>query len=66
MSHIKKIRQSIKPNRDASMNARRHFIQTAGLAGGAVAFAAVNRVALAAIPEPVMQTTPKTMPPLTP
>jgi FtsP/CotA-like multicopper oxidase with cupredoxin domain len=48
------------------MNARRNFMQTAGLAGGAVALAAVNRVALAAIPEPVMQTTPKTMPPLTP
>ena len=66
MSHIKKLSQSIKPKRDISMNARRHFMQTAGLAGGAVALAAVNRVALAAIPEPVMQTTPKTMPPLTP
>jgi FtsP/CotA-like multicopper oxidase with cupredoxin domain len=43
------------------MNTRRSF-----LAGGALAAAAVSKVALAALPEPVTQTRPDTMPPLQP
>ena len=48
------------------MTTRRAFLQAAGLAGGAVAATLVNRVALAALPEPVVQTEPATMPPLSP
>ncbi len=48
------------------MNSRREFLKAAGLAGGAVAVAAVSRVAMAALPEPVFQTSPDTMPPLVP
>ncbi len=48
------------------MNSRRQFFKAAGLAGGAVAAAAVSRVALAALPEPVLQTSPDTMAPLVP
>ena len=43
---------------------RRHFL--AGAAGSALAAASVSRVAMAALPEPVVQTTPNTMPPLVP
>lgn len=48
------------------MTTRRAFLKAAGLAGGAVAVAMVNRVALAALPEPVVQTQAETMPPLFP
>lgn len=48
------------------MTTRRDFLKAAGLAGGAVAVAMVNRVALAALPEPVVQTQTETMPPLFP
>jgi FtsP/CotA-like multicopper oxidase with cupredoxin domain len=48
------------------MTTRRDFLKAAGLAGGAVAVAMVNRVALAALPEPVVQTHTETMPPLFP
>jgi len=48
------------------MTTRRAFLKAAGLAGGAVAAAMVNRVALAALPDPVMQTEAATMPPLIP
>ena len=48
------------------MNARRDFFKTAGLAGGALAAAAVSRVALAALPEAVSQSSAQTMPPLLP
>ena len=48
------------------MTTRRAFLKAAGLAGGAVAAALVNRVALAALPEPVVQTDAGTMPPLIP
>ena len=47
------------------MNSRRDFLRTAGIAS-AVATAAVSRVAMAALPEPVIQTKPNTMPPLMP
>ena len=47
------------------MNSRRHFLKTAGIAS-TVATAAVSRVAMAALPEPVIQTKPTTMPPLVP
>lgn len=36
------------------------------MAGGTVAVASVSRVAMAALPEPVTQTSADTMPPLTP
>ena len=48
------------------MTSRRSFFKYAGLAGGAVAASAVSRVAMAALPEPVIQTAPQTMPPLVP
>jgi len=46
------------------MSSRRLFL--AGAAGAAVNVAAVNKVAMAALPEPVIQTKPDTMPPLQP
>jgi FtsP/CotA-like multicopper oxidase with cupredoxin domain len=48
------------------MNSRRQFFKAAGIAGGAVAAAAVSRMAMAALPEPVIQTSPQTMAPLVP
>ena len=48
------------------MNHRRLFLKQVGLAGGAVAAASVSTVALAALPEPVIQTEATTMPPLVP
>ncbi len=45
---------------------RRNFLLGVGTAGAAVAAASVSRVAMAALPEPVMQTKPDTMPPLMP
>jgi manganese oxidase len=48
------------------MNNRRNFLAGAGAITGAVAAAAVSRVAMAALPEPVLQARPDTMPPLVP
>jgi FtsP/CotA-like multicopper oxidase with cupredoxin domain len=48
------------------MSSRRAFFKYAGLAGGAVAACAVSRVAMAALPEAVIQTRPDTMAPLLP
>jgi FtsP/CotA-like multicopper oxidase with cupredoxin domain len=48
------------------MTNRRNFLGGAGALTGAVAAAGVSRVALAALPEPVLQTTPETRPPLRP
>jgi manganese oxidase len=48
------------------MNHRRDFLKLAGIAGGAVAATAVSKVAMAALPEPVIQTSANTMPPLVP
>ena len=48
------------------MSSRRNFLSGVGLAGAAVAATAVSRVAMAALPEPVIQTKPDTMPPLVP
>jgi len=48
------------------MTSRRDFFKFAGIAGGAVAAGAVSRVAMAALPEPVIQTSPNTMAPLIP
>jgi manganese oxidase len=53
----------------SSMLSRRNFFRTsgaAGVAGAAVAATAVNRVAMAALPEPVSQSSPGTQPPLQP
>jgi FtsP/CotA-like multicopper oxidase with cupredoxin domain len=50
---------------DMTTNRRRFLTGTAG-AGMAVAAAAVSKVAMAALPEPVIQTKPDTMPPLVP
>jgi manganese oxidase len=47
------------------MKSRRRFLSLAA-AGGAVAAASVSRVAMAALPEPVIQTKPGTAPPLVP
>lgn len=46
------------------MTNRRNFLL--GSAAGAVAASSVSKVAMAALPEPVLQTTPNTMPPLVP
>jgi len=48
------------------MSSRRDFFKYAGIAGGAVAAAAVGRYALTGIPEVVTQTNANTMPPLMP
>lgn len=53
------------------MTSRRQFFKNAGLAGGAaiataVASASVSRVAMAALPEPMIQTSAETMPPWMP
>ncbi len=48
------------------MNARRDFFKGAGAIGAAVAAGSVSRVAMAALPEPALQTSPDTMPPLAP
>jgi FtsP/CotA-like multicopper oxidase with cupredoxin domain len=45
---------------------QKRFFQVAGIAGGAVAASSVSRVAMAALPEPVIQTSPNTMAPLVP
>jgi manganese oxidase len=47
-------------------SSRRNFLGGAGMIAAAVTAASVSKVALAAIPEPVMQTKPDTMPPLVP
>jgi FtsP/CotA-like multicopper oxidase with cupredoxin domain len=48
------------------MKSRRQFFRYAGVAGMAAAASAVNRAALAALPEPVIETTAATRPPLQP
>ena len=48
------------------MVSRRNFIGGTGAVTAAVSAAAVSKVALAALPEPVMQSKPDTMPPLHP
>jgi FtsP/CotA-like multicopper oxidase with cupredoxin domain len=48
------------------MTSRRDFFRSAGIAGAAVAATTVSRVALAAIPEPVVETTADTRGPLVP
>ena len=53
-----------------STNSRRRFFKGAGAAAVGVAAAvvtsAVSKVAMAALPEPVLQSSPDTMPPLMP
>jgi FtsP/CotA-like multicopper oxidase with cupredoxin domain len=48
------------------MNNRRSFLSGAGAITGAIAAATVSKVAMAALPEPVFQAKPDTMPPLAP
>ena len=48
------------------MVSRREFFKSTSIAGAAVAATAVSRVAMAALPEPAIQTKPDTMPPLMP
>ena len=48
------------------MTSRRQFFRGAGAITAAASAAAVSRVALAALPEPVVQTRPDTMPPHVP
>ncbi|MBL8477414.1 MAG: copper oxidase [Methyloversatilis sp.] len=48
------------------MTSRRDFFLNAGIAGAAVAAASVSRVALAAVPEPVIETSADTRGPLAP
>ncbi len=48
------------------MTSRRRFFELASLTGGAVAAATVAKAALAALPEPVIETSPTTRPPLQP
>ena len=53
-------------NINKPLSSRRNFLGGAGMIATAVAAASVSKVALAAIPEPMMQTKPDTMPPLVP
>ncbi|GAA3947373.1 copper oxidase [Allohahella marinimesophila] len=46
--------------------ARREFLKFAGMTGGMVAAASMSKVAMSAIPEPVIQTSTDTMAPLVP
>ncbi|MEJ8859500.1 copper oxidase [Variovorax robiniae] len=48
------------------MNNRRNFLSGAGAITGAIAAATVSKVAMAALPEPMLQTKPDTMAPLMP
>jgi FtsP/CotA-like multicopper oxidase with cupredoxin domain len=48
------------------MTNRRNFLGGAGAITGALAAASVSKVAMATLPEPVLQATPDTMPPLPP
>jgi FtsP/CotA-like multicopper oxidase with cupredoxin domain len=48
------------------MFSRRSFLSRLGLASTVAAASSVSKVALAALPEPVLQTKPDTMPPLVP
>ena len=48
------------------MNSRRRFLGVGAAAAGAVAASVVNRTAMAALPEPVVQSSAATMPPLVP
>ena len=48
------------------MVSRRNFLGSAGAVTAAVTATAVSKVAMAALPEPVIQTKPDTMPPLVP
>ncbi len=48
------------------MTNRRNFLSGAGLITGAVAAASVSKVAMAALPEPVLQTSADTLPPPAP
>ncbi|BBB67754.1 exported copper oxidase [Undibacterium sp. YM2] len=48
------------------MSTRRDFFKLASIAGGALAASTVSKVALAALPDAVTQTSPDTMPPLQP
>ena len=54
-------------NHQPPLNSRRRFFAGAGTAiATAVAVSSVSRVAMAALPEPVLMTKPETMPPLMP
>ncbi|NBU02581.1 MAG: copper oxidase [Betaproteobacteria bacterium] len=48
------------------MTSRREFFKFAGIAGGAVAASSVSRAAMAALPDPMIQTSAQTMAPLIP
>ena len=48
------------------MKSRREFFTLAGSIGGAVAAASVSRMAMTALPEPVLQSSAETLPPLAP
>jgi FtsP/CotA-like multicopper oxidase with cupredoxin domain len=61
--------QGIEPGPTSTediMTSRRTFLTGAGAITGAAAAAAVSKVAMAALPEPVIQTRPDTMAPLVP
>jgi FtsP/CotA-like multicopper oxidase with cupredoxin domain len=50
----------------SKINSRRSFLSGLGAVTAAVTAASVSKVALAGLPEPVIQTSPETMPPLVP
>ena len=58
--------QSTKKDAPLDATSRRNFLGGAGMIAAAVTTTAVSKVALAAIPEPMVQTKPDTMPPLVP
>ncbi len=52
--------------KDSQMLSRRHLLRGAGAITAVAAAASVSKVAMAALPEPIIQTKPDTMPPLLP
>ncbi|MBK6366621.1 MAG: copper oxidase [Polaromonas sp.] len=56
----------MNPTTPSIASTRRSFLGGAGVIAAAVTASSVSKVALAAIPEPVIQTKPDTMPPLIP
>ncbi|MDU0460640.1 MAG: multicopper oxidase domain-containing protein [Geobacteraceae bacterium] len=48
------------------MSSRRDFLKAVGIAGGTLAASSVSRAVMAALPEPVTQSSPDTKPPLVP
>jgi FtsP/CotA-like multicopper oxidase with cupredoxin domain len=60
------MRQDTNANQGCDMKSRRQFFSLAGMVGGAAVASSVSRVAMAALPEPVIEQGAQTRPPLQP